>query len=189
MSDFFATLAGRDDDTPEEGVESVEPATQEKNEVTEKPAEPAEPSVAVEQKPEEPKAVLAMAKKKAAPKRKRKKAKNGDEPEGQLTIDVYQTDDDIVVKSTIAGVDTDDLDISITEDTITIRGERDQDDEVDEEHYYYRELYWGSFSRSIILPVEVDPDQAAASIKDGVLTVRVPKSSRSKERKVNVKRA
>src|SRR4030042_2152976 len=75
--------------------------------------------------------------------------------EGQLTIDVYQTDNDIVIKSTIAGVKPEDLDVSINNDMVTIRGDRKSEEKVETENYYYQECYWGTFSRSVILPVEV----------------------------------
>lgn len=107
--------------------------------------------------------------------------------EGQLTIDVYQTDADIVVKSTIAGVNPEDIDVSITNDMVTIRGKRVKDERVEAENYYYQELYWGAFSRSVILPVEVDADKAKASIKNGILTIKLPKSEKTKTKKITVR--
>lgn len=109
-----------------------------------------------------------------------------EESEGQLAIDVYQTESDILIKSTIAGVNSDDLDISITNDMVTIRGKRTKEDEVAPENYYYQECYWGPFSRSIILPVEINAEKAQASIKDGVLTIRLPKAEKMKTRKIKV---
>lgn len=106
--------------------------------------------------------------------------------EGQLTLDVYQTDSDIVIKSTIAGVNPEDIDINITNDMVTIRGKRVKDDEVSTENYYYQELYWGSFSRSVILPVEVDTDRAKANIKNGILTLKLPKVEKVKTKKIKV---
>ena len=108
------------------------------------------------------------------------------EEEGQLTVDVYQTDDDIVIKSTIAGVTADDLDISITNDMVTIKGNRSSDEKIKQSDYYYRELYWGAFSRSIILPEEIDADNAKASMKNGVLTIRLPKLAKSRIKKVKI---
>lgn len=107
--------------------------------------------------------------------------------EGQLTIDVYQTDSDIVIKSTIAGVNPEDIDISITNDMVTIKGKRIKDQQITTENYYYQELYWGSFSRSVILPVEVDADRAKAGIKNGILTIKLPKSEKVKTKKITVK--
>ncbi len=109
------------------------------------------------------------------------------EPEGQLTIDVYQTPNDIVIESAIAGVRPEDIDINVTSDSITIRGERRRDREVHDDDYFYQECYWGRFSRSVILPQEVDPDSASVTFKNGVLTVRLPKMSRKKMRKLKVK--
>lgn len=106
--------------------------------------------------------------------------------EGQLTIDVYQTDSDIVIKSTIAGVSPEDVDISITNDMVTIRGKRAKDEKIETENYYYQELYWGSFSRSVILPVEVEADRAKATIKNGILTIKLPKSEKIKTKKIRV---
>jgi len=107
--------------------------------------------------------------------------------EGQLTIDVYQTENDIVIKSTVAGVSAEDIDITITNDMVTIRGERKCDEEVPEENYYYQECYWGPFSRSVILPVDIDADRIDASIKNGILTVRLPKIEKEKTRKLKVR--
>jgi len=107
---------------------------------------------------------------------------------GQLAVDVYQTKDDIVIKSTIAGVKPEDIDISINNDMITVRGKREKDHEVIEDDYFYRECYWGGFSRSVILPCEVKTDKIKASMKNGVLTVVLPKATKvSKVTVVKVK--
>jgi HSP20 family protein len=110
-----------------------------------------------------------------------------DDPEGQLTIDVYQTDDEVVIKSTIAGVKPEDLDVSINNDMVTIRGERKQDEEISPENYYYQECYWGPFSRSVILPVEIVSDKAEAIMKNGILTLKLPKADTTKTRKIQVR--
>ncbi len=99
-----------------------------------------------------------------------------DEYEGRLSVDVYQVGDNLVVKSTIAGVKGEDLDITLNNDVITIRGRRSQEDKIETDNYFYQECYWGGFSRSIVLPVEVKPDQAEASLKNGVLTIILPKA-------------
>lgn len=106
---------------------------------------------------------------------------------GQLALDVYQDKDDVIVKSTIAGVKPEDLDISISSDSVTIRGERRRDEEIKEEDYFYQECYWGAFSRTVSLPVEVDVDKAEADIKDGILTLTLPKAGRTKTKKVKVR--
>jgi HSP20 family protein len=107
--------------------------------------------------------------------------------EGQLTIDVYQTENDIVIKSTIAGVKPEDLDVSINNDMITIKGERKSEETVTVENYYYQECYWGSFSRSVVLPVDVIPEKAEASLKNGILTIRLPKADTNKSKKIQVR--
>jgi HSP20 family protein len=111
----------------------------------------------------------------------------GDNSEGQLTIDVYQTDNDIVIKSTIAGVKPEDLDVNINNDMVTIRGERKNEEEVPEENYYYQECYWGNFSRSVILPVDVISDKSEASMKNGILTIRLPKADSTRSKKIQVR--
>ena len=114
-------------------------------------------------------------------------SEEGDEQEGQLTVDVFQDDTNVVIQSTIAGVSPDDLDVSITNDMVTIRGERRRSYDVDEENFFYQECYWGTFSRSIILPVEIDADRAEAKIKNGILTIRIPKANAAMTRKLKVK--
>ncbi|PLX21559.1 molecular chaperone [Candidatus Parcubacteria bacterium] len=110
-----------------------------------------------------------------------------DYEEGQLSIDVYQTPKEIIVRSTIAGVKPGDIDISINNDMLTIRGKREMQEEIKEENYLYKECYWGSFSRSIILPVEIMEDQIEALLENGVLTVVLPKSVASKQISIKVK--
>jgi HSP20 family protein len=107
--------------------------------------------------------------------------------EGQLSIDVYQTPDKIIVKSTIAGVKPEDIDISINNDMLTIRGKREMNEQIKEQNYLYRECYWGSFSRSIILPVEIETDKIEAFLENGVLTVTLPKAKSAKEISIKVK--
>lgn len=109
------------------------------------------------------------------------------ETEGQLALDVYQTDSDIIVKSTIGGVEIEDLDISVTNDMLTIRGYRRRNEEIPPENYFYQECYWGPFSRSIILPSDVDSDKAEASLKNGLLTIKLPKIEKQKTRKIKIK--
>jgi HSP20 family protein len=111
----------------------------------------------------------------------------GEEFEGQLAVDVYQTKDNVVIKAPIAGVKADDIDISVADDVVTLRGERVEEKEVDREHYYVQECYWGSFSRSVILPTSTIAEKAQASLKDGVLTVTIPKVAQDKVKKIKVK--
>jgi HSP20 family protein len=109
------------------------------------------------------------------------------EPEGQLTVDVYQTSNDIIVESAIAGVAPDDIDVSVTTDSITIRGSRKREKTVRDEDYLYQECYWGKFGRSIILPQEVDPEGAQVKFKNGILTVTLPKANKKKVHKLKVR--
>lgn len=109
------------------------------------------------------------------------------EEEGELTVDIYDKGDAIVIQSTVAGVKPEDLDVSITNDSVTIRGRREQHEEVTEDRYYYKELFWGTFSRSVILPEEIDDDAAEASLKYGLLTLRLPKKRRGVVQKLKVK--
>ncbi len=107
-------------------------------------------------------------------------------PEGQLSIDVYQTKDELVIQSAIAGIKSENLDISLEGDVITIKGSRKKPIE-EQADYFTKECYWGTFSREIILPVETDPNRAKASMKEGILTIRIPKIFREKKRKISVK--
>ena len=107
------------------------------------------------------------------------------EAEGQLAIDVYQTENDLVIQSAIAGVRTENLEIALEKDILTIKGIREKPFN-EEGDYFSQECYWGPFSKEIILPAEVDPNQAAAKMKEGVLTIRIPKIRREKKRKVMV---
>lgn len=110
-----------------------------------------------------------------------------EEAEGQLTVDVYQTPAEIIIQSTIAGVDPDNLDINITSESVTIRGKREKMERVKDEDYFYQECYWGRFARSIILPQEIDPEKSTAEMKNGVLTIRLPKLNREKTRRLKVR--
>ncbi len=110
-----------------------------------------------------------------------------EEVEGQLTVDVYQTSDEIVIRSIVAGVRPDDLDISISRDMVTIRGAREEHKEVSDDNYFHKELYWGAFSRTVLLPAEVEVEEASAQEKHGLLTIRLPKIDKEKQTKLKVK--
>lgn len=103
---------------------------------------------------------------------------SAEEEEGQLTVDIYDDGANIVIQSTVAGVKPEDIDISLQEDTLIIRGSRKRQKEIEEDNFYYKELYWGSFSRSIILPEEVEFQKADAVIKHGLLTIKLPKKDK-----------
>ncbi len=165
----------------------------------------------MEEKTQEPKAELTSAKKKTKKKKttkkerpkkksikvekekseKKKENKEVDkgwfESAGKLTIDLYETDEDIIVRSAIAGVKPEDLDIVFEDDMIIIKGKREEEEEEKGKNYFYQECYWGYFSREVILPKEVDSSRAKASIKEGVLTIKIPKIEEEKKRKIKVK--
>jgi len=107
--------------------------------------------------------------------------------EGQLSIDVYQTAASLVVKSTIAGVKPEDIDISINNDMLTIRGKREMTERIEDDNYLFRECYWGSFSRSIILPIEIEAEKIEATLENGVLTIILPKAKITKQISIKVK--
>ncbi len=106
---------------------------------------------------------------------------------GELAVDVYQTPDSIVVKALIAGVQPQTVDISLTREMLTISGVRSDEREVEDDNYFQRELYWGSFSRTILLPEEIDVDRAEASEKHGILMIRLPKINKKRETKLKVR--
>lgn len=119
--------------------------------------------------------------------------KNGwieeDNEEGQLTVDVHQTGDDIIIQTMVAGVRPENMEVTITRDMVTIKGTRQKESNISEENYFYKELYWGSFSRTILLPQEVDPEETEATEKNGLLTLRLPKIDKEKKRNIKVKSA
>ena len=119
-------------------------------------------------------------------------AKEGNEEwlndfEGQLNIDMYQTKDNVIIKSTIAGVRPEDIDITVANDMVTIKGARRKDENIPQDDYFYQECYWGNFSRSVIIPVDIDSENIEADLKDGILTVIIPKAAKAKTKKVKVK--
>jgi HSP20 family protein len=104
-----------------------------------------------------------------------------------LAVDMYETDDAVVVKSAIPGIETQDLDISVTGDTLTIQGETRADEEVAEENYIYRERRYGSFCRTLTIPVPVVTNRAEAEFENGVLTLTLPKAEEVKPKAIKVK--
>jgi len=109
--------------------------------------------------------------------------------EAELTVDVYQTPTEIIVQTMIAGVKPEDLELTITRDMLTIRGKREESRVIDDENYFTKELYWGSFSRTISLPQEVEPEETEAIEKHGLLTIRLEKIDKEKRTSVKVKSA
>ena len=107
--------------------------------------------------------------------------------EGQLSLDIYQTDKDLIIKSTIAGANPNDIQIYLKNDLLTIRGKRNLPADVTDADFLFRECYWGPFSRSIILPVEVQADKIKASMDNGVLTIILPKAPQAKQIIIKIK--
>lgn len=104
--------------------------------------------------------------------------------EGQLSVDVYETEKEIVVKATIAGVKPEDLNIIVHNDLLTIRGKREEENPIEPVNYICNECYWGGFSRTIVLPQYVKTDKIKAILKNGVLTIILPKAMTSAKVKV-----
>lgn len=105
--------------------------------------------------------------------------------EGQLAVDVIETRDAIIIRSAIAGVRPEDLDIHVTSDLVTIRGDRKSGKEYHDATTHFSECFWGTFSRSVVLPHHVKPDEADAAMKDGILTLTIPKAHGEMKVKVN----
>lgn len=107
--------------------------------------------------------------------------------EGQLPVDVHQTAGDIIIRAFVAGVRPDELSISISRDMVEIEGSRMEREQVAGPDYFTRELFWGSFSRTIMLPQEVDVEASSANAKDGLVTIILPKLDKAKQTKLRVK--
>lgn len=108
-------------------------------------------------------------------------------PSAGLSVDIYEKENELIVKAAVPGVAPDDLDITVTGDVLNIKGELSQQDEVAEEHYHRREFRYGSFCRSVRLPVEVDVNKVDATFKDGVLTLNFPKPEAQRPKSIAVK--
>jgi HSP20 family protein len=107
--------------------------------------------------------------------------------EATLAIDMYETDNDVVVKTAVPGVKPEDIDISVQGDVLTIRGETKQEQEGNEGDYHRRERWYGAFTRTVQLPTNVKTDKADAQYDNGILTLRLPKAEESKPRKITIK--
>lgn len=107
--------------------------------------------------------------------------------EGELPVDMYQTNDAIIIKALVAGVSPADLDIAITRDMVTIRGVREEYQETNDDNYFHRELFWGSFTRTLVLPEEVVIDEAEAQEKHGLLEIRLPKLDKHRSTQLKVR--
>ena len=112
--------------------------------------------------------------------------KNWDGPEGQLVVDVYETEKELVVISAIAGIKTEQIEVSLENDILIVKGKRDNPSKDKEQRYFLKECYWGPFSKEIILPREIDTSRIDAKVKEGILTVRMQKIERAKNKKISV---
>ena len=112
-----------------------------------------------------------------------------EEEDGELTVDVYETPSEIIIKTMVAGVKPDDISVNISRDMVTIKGKREESKTVSEDNYYVQELYWGSFSRTIVLPHEVEPEEAEATEKHGLLTIKLTKIDKQKKSSLKIKSA
>ncbi len=165
---------------PEEPVKSIEPEIIE--EETEKPKREPLKTTMDEEKP--PKKIFKNL----------KETKISESPlpsdwptsEGQLAVDVYQTDDEIVVQSALGGVKPDEIEVTIENDMVKIFGSRQKAQAINKDNYLIQECHWGSFSRQFVLPTEVDSSRAEAILKDGILTIKIPKIKKEKARRLEI---
>jgi len=105
----------------------------------------------------------------------------------ELPVDMHQTGNDLVVKASLPGFKPEEVDISITDGTINIKGEHREEEEVEKDNYFYKERRYGAFSRSLPIPVKVKSDKAEAVFEDGVLTLTMPKAEEVKPKQIKVK--
>lgn len=111
-----------------------------------------------------------------------------DQPEeGELSVDVFQNQNEIIIKTMVAGVKPEDLDVSISRDMVAIKGKRENERTVADDDYFHRELYWGTFSRTIVLPQEIDVDSAEAIEKHGLLIIKLPKLDKNRQTRLKVR--
>ncbi|MBI5078234.1 MAG: Hsp20/alpha crystallin family protein [Candidatus Yonathbacteria bacterium] len=107
--------------------------------------------------------------------------------EGELAVDVYQTNDSIVIQAMVAGVSSEDLSVSVTREMVTIKGKREAPKGISTENYFFQELYWGAFSRTILLPTEVETENVEATEKHGLLSIKLPKIDKDRKQAVKIK--
>lgn len=141
----------------------------------------------IEESPEKKRLFSKLNKEKSNSSKDEDYESEDEERDGQLTVDVYENNDSIVLKTMVAGVRPEDLDIMITREMVTIKGKREEDKSVADDNYFIRELYWGSFSRTVTLPEEVDVEEAEAVEKHGLLIIKLPKQDKSRQAKLRVK--
>lgn len=107
--------------------------------------------------------------------------------EGELAVDVYQTNEMIIIQAMVAGVSADNLSVSVTRELVTIKGKREASQVSTQENYFHQELYWGAFSRTILLPQEVEPEEVEASERHGLLTIKLRKIDKTRMQNIKIK--
>ena len=107
--------------------------------------------------------------------------------EGELSVDVYQNQNEIIIKTMVAGVKPEDLDVSISRDMVTIKGKRETEKTIADDDFFHKELYWGTFSRTIVLPQEIDVDSSEALEKHGLLIIKLPKLDKNRSTRLKVR--
>jgi len=195
MASFFEKLIGSqsEEEKPKEKKAALKPQPKKpvksfKAKVLPETKEPVADLEAEEKAQEEP--IEERIETETRPKVKEKKLsleKDWPLAEGQLAIDVYQTENEIVIESAIGGVKPKDLEITIENGMVQIKGSRQKMETIEKDNYFIQECHWGSFSRQFVLPVEVDASRSEASLKDGILTIRIPKIQREKVTKLEIK--
>ena len=108
-------------------------------------------------------------------------------PEGELAVDVYQTNDSIVIQAMVAGVASEDLSVSVTREMVIIKGKREAPKGISPENYFYQELYWGAFTRTILLPAEIETEDVEATEKHGLLTIKLSKIDKERKQTIKIK--
>jgi HSP20 family protein len=183
---FFGKIMGGDVTDVQQGAPDEEEMVMEEEMVEEELVDADDEAYAEEEEYIEEEAVPAEEERGPAPVNQKEEDWMSDY-EGALNIDMYQTKDNVIIKSTIAGVRPDDIDITVANDMVTIKGTRQREENINQDDYFYQECYWGSFSRSVIVPVDIDSEEIEADLKDGILTVVIPKAAKAKTKKVKVK--
>lgn len=110
-----------------------------------------------------------------------------EEQEGELSVDVYQTNDSIIIQTMVAGVSAENLSVSATRDLVTIKGKREAPSGITRDHYFHQELYWGGFARTIILPQEIEPEEVEANERHGLLTIKLRKIDKGRVQNIKIK--
>jgi HSP20 family protein len=182
MSSFFEKLIGAETAPSEKAEKIKKPATKKplklKPMIQESEPEPEEEKEEIEPTLPEPRPIKSVVS---------QSSDKSEVPMGKLAIDVFQTDEEVVVQSTIAGVKPENVEVVIENGIVKISGSREKTQTVTKDDYVLQECHWGSFSRQFVLPSEVDAARAEASLKDGILTVRIPRILKEKTTRLTIR--